>query len=152
MEEQDIEKLEQEREEYLNGWKRAKADLINYKKEEGERMKSMVEYSERRLLMKIFPVLDSLERAAKLIPKDEQENQIYKGFLQIVSQWKEFLKKEGVNEIEAVGKQFDPELHEAVGEADSSNGEESGMVAEELEKGYIKNNTLLRPARVKIIK
>jgi molecular chaperone GrpE len=149
MEEQDIEKLKQERDEYLEGWKRAKADLINYKKEEGERMEAMAEYAERELLMKVFPILDNLERAAKEIPEDDREEQIWKGFLQIISQWRVFLKSRGAEEIETVGKPFNPAIHEAVGEVE---GGESGIVAEELEKGYTVQGRLLRPAKVKVTK
>lgn len=149
MEDQEREKLQQERDEYLEGWKRAKADLVNYKKEEAERMQQMAGYAQHELLMKVFPILDNLGRAAKQIPKDDEDNQVYKGFLQIAKQWKEFLKSQGFEEVEAEGKPFDPEIHEAVGETE---GEEPGMVAEELEKGYTVNGRLLRPAKVKVTK
>ena len=152
MEEEELEQLKQERDEYLAGWKRAKADLVNYKKEEAERMQRVIEYAEHELLMKIFPILDNLERAAKLIPEKEKDNQIYKGFLQIAGQWREFLKNRGIEEVEAEGKAFDPEIHEAVGEVDSTDGIDSGIVAEEMEKGYVVQGKLLRPAKVKVTK
>jgi molecular chaperone GrpE len=139
--EKEIEKIKEERDEYLEGWKRAKADFLNYKKDEGERMRAVAEYAERELLHKVFPILDNLERAVKEIPD--------KGIAQILAQWKDFLKSQGIEEIETAGKPFNPEVHEAVGEV---NGEESGVVAEEVEKGYTLNDKLLRPAKVKVIK
>ena len=153
--EKEIEKIKKERDEYLDGWKRAKADFLNYKKEEGERIQATIDFSRRCLLEKILPILDNLARAEKEIPEGERENKVYKGFLQIVFQWREFLKNEGIEEIETVGKPFNPELHEAVGEVDPSTGLErgvSGMVAEEVEKGYIMNGALIRPAKVKVVK
>src|SRR3989344_3990610 len=137
--EKEIEKIKKERDEYLDGWKRAKADFLNYKKEEGERMQATIDFSRRCLLEKILPILDNLARAEKEIPEGERGNKVYKGFLQIVSQWQEFLRTEGIEAIESVGKPFDPKVHEAVGEVDPSTGSgqgESGVVAEEVEKGY----------------
>ena len=155
MEEKDLEQLKKERDEYLDGWKRAKADFINYKREEAERMGAMAEYVRSAVVLRVLPILDSFARAEKEIPEDQKGNQIVKGFLQIVEQWQEFLKQEGIVEIETVGKPFDPEFHEAVGEEDPStdSGQEgSGMIVEEVEKGYIRNGMVLRPAKVKIIK
>jgi molecular chaperone GrpE len=156
----DREKLEQERDEYLEGWKRTKADFANYKKEEAERMARMADLAEHEFLKKVFPILDNIQRAVQLIPEDEKENQVYKGLLQIASQWKNFLKQYEIKEIETVGKPFNPEFHEAIGEVDAEDGDpsmgsgpwESGIVAEELEKGYMVHERLLRPAKVRVIK
>ena len=139
--EEEIEKIIKERDEYLNGWKRAKADFLNYKKDEDQRMQRVAEYARQELLLKVFPILDNLERAAKEIED--------KGIAQILTQWKEFLKNQGVEEMRTVGQPFDPAMHEAIEEVD---GENSGMVAEEVEKGYMVNGKLLRPAKVKVIK
>ena len=152
MEEKDLgkelEELKKERDEYLNGWKRSKADFINYKREEGDRMRVLAEYARSAVVLRVLPILDSLGRAEKEIPEDQKGSQVVKGFLQIVSQWQEFLKQEGIVAIETVGKPFNPEFHEAVGE----EGGESGMVIEEVEKGYTRNGRVLRPAKVKVVK
>ena len=148
--EEEIKKLKKERDEYLDGWRRAKADFLNYKKEEEGRMRLMAEFARAELLLKVLPVLDNIERALKEVEKPAQEDNLYRGFLQIAAQWREFLKSEGVEEIEALGKPFDPAVHEAVGEAE---GEQSGVVAEVVEKGYVTHHgKLLRPAKVKVTK
>ena len=152
MEEKELEKLKQERDEYLNGWKRAKADFINYKREEDDRMRMLAEYARSAVLLRVLPILDSLSRAEKEIPADQKDSQVVKGFLQIVEQWQEFLKQEGIVVIETVGKPFNPEFHEAVGEEDPPVGGESGIIIEEVEKGYIRNGMVLRPAKVKVSK
>jgi len=153
----EIEKIKKEHDEYLDGWKRAKADFLNYKKEENERLQAVAEYARRELLRKILRILDNLARAEREIAEEQKDDKFVKGFLQIVSQWREFLKSEGIEEIETVGTPFNPELHEAVEEvagdpATGSEQRESGMVAEEVEKGYMVQGRLLRPAKVKVVK
>jgi len=145
--EKEIEKIKQERDEYLDGWKRAKADFLNYKKDEDIRMESRALLARCMLLLDIFPILDNIERALGEIP--EQDSQVYKGFLQIAKQWKQFLKSQGVEEIDAMGKPFDPEIHEA---AEEIEGEKPGIVAEEVEKGYKIHNKVLRPSKVRVTK
>jgi len=149
----ELEKIKKERDEYLDGWRRAKADFLNYKKDEDERLRLVAECAREELMKKILLILDNLSRAEKEVAEEQKEDKLVKGFLQIASQWREFLKSEGIEEIETVGRPFNPELHEAVEEVDpSAGGEKSGMVAEEVEKGYIIRGRLLRPAKVKVVK
>jgi molecular chaperone GrpE len=140
-------------EEYLNNWKRERADFLNYKKDEIERILSLVKHSTEKFVLNLLPILDNIYLAEKHLPEnDEFKN----GFLQIKKQLEEFLRKEGIEEIKSVGEKFDPNFMEVVGEADQ-NGEspssaESGAVAEEIQKGYTMNGRVLRPAKVKITK
>ena len=121
-------------------------------------MGAMAEYVRSAVVLRVLPILDSLARAEKEIPEDQKQSQVVKGFLQIIEQWQEFLKQEGISEIETVGKPFDPEFHEAVGEVDPSppvggSGQgESGMIVEEVEKGYIRNGKVIKPSKVKVAK
>lgn len=156
MEQKDIEKLQKkieeltkEKEEFLGGWQRAKADFANYKKEEKERMQGLMEYVRQEFLFSFLSLVDNLERAEKELKEEEKSSKVVQGFLQIGKQLREFLKGQGVKEIEAKGKEFNPSLHEAIA---SVEGEKSGKVAEVLEKGYTAGNKLLRPAKVKVVK
>ena len=144
-----LEKYEQERDEYLNGWKRSKAAFLNYKKEEAEKMTTLAEYAKIDLLLKILPILDNLERAERDMSAELKKGQVFKGFLQIVTQWREFLKSQSIEEIKTVGMRFNPQFHQAVQEI---GGEKSGMVVEEVEKGYTMDGKLLRVAKVKVTK
>jgi len=137
------------RDEYLAGWQRAKADLINYKKGEMERMGQIVRYASEELMCKILPILDNLERAEEGMPEEKKDDEYFKGFLQIKNQVRDLLKNFGVEEIEALGKKFDPNFHEVVGEAE---GGESGEIKEVLQKGYTLQEKVIRPAKVKIVK
>ncbi len=137
-------------EEYLNNWKRAVADLANYKKEEVGRTALLMQYSKENLLENLLPTLDSFYYATKSLPEDIKKSEWAKGFLQIESQVKDFLKKEGVEEIEVLGKKFDAEVMDIVSEEEG--GGESGTVLEELQKGYKVAGKVLRAARVKVVK
>jgi len=149
-----LEKATQERSEYLAGWQRARADLLNYKKEEMERIGSFMRYGQEEFLLKLLPVLDNLERAEQQTAESDKANPVTQGCLQVISQLREFLRSQGAEPFETAGQKFNPELHEAVGEVDppAGGGKEPGTVIEEVERGYLFLGKLLRPAKVKIVK
>ncbi|MFZ3099684.1 MAG: nucleotide exchange factor GrpE [Minisyncoccales bacterium] len=137
--------------EYLNGWKRAKADLINYKKEEGQRMEEFGKYNRQAFVFNLLPIMDSLDLAEKNLSKDLKSDEQVKGLLMIKKQLEDFLKANGVEAIAAQGEKFNPELHEAA-QMEECPGEESGTIIEEIQKGYMIDGCLLRPAKVKVAK
>jgi len=142
----DLKKSRDERGDYLAGWQRAKADLINYKKDEGKRLEEFARFATGDLIGDITQVLDSFDLALKhAMPKDVEQ-----GIILIRSQLEDTLKRRGLEIISALGQPFDPSRHESVGEAESDGPE--GMVSEELQKGYSLNGKVIRPARVKITK
>lgn len=136
------EDLKKKADEYLNNWKRAAADLANYKKDEIERVSELLRYGKEDIMEKFLPIMDSLYYATKHI-RDE-------GLEQVWQQAVEFLKKEGVEEIEVIGKKFNPETMEAVEQVEIDVA--SGTVVEELQKGYMMQGKVLRPAKVKVSK
>ncbi|MEK9157927.1 MAG: nucleotide exchange factor GrpE [Patescibacteria group bacterium] len=124
-------------EEYLNNWKRERADFLNYKKEEAKRMEEFGRFANEDVILETIEVVDDLELAV----------QEYKGIglEQILKKFKDLFKKYGVEEIEIAGK-FDPALHEAV------ETEAGGEKVIQVRAGYIMHSKVLRPARVKITK
>ncbi len=174
--EQKLKECQKLRDEYLAGWQRARADFLNYKKEEAERLEKVKEFAEDNLILKILKVVDNLERAKKEIPEDVKNSGWIKGFFQIENQLKSFLKNEGVEEINPEGERFDPNFHEAVEEVREKTEKEdagtertdtepkrednkaersiseTGKVVEVLEKGYKRGEKLLREAKVKVSK
>lgn len=144
-----LQELKKQSEEYLNNWKRAAADLANYKKGEVERVGLLSEYVRESVIDNILPVLDSIHLAQQHMPDEVKNSSWMQGFSQIQNQIKDFLKKEGIGEIETVGQKFDPATMEIVGEVE---GSEPGVVVEELQKGYIINGKVIRPPKVKINK
>ncbi|MBI3337327.1 MAG: nucleotide exchange factor GrpE [Candidatus Staskawiczbacteria bacterium] len=143
--------------EYLNNWKRERADFLNYKKDEAERIGFLGQYVKEDIIFKILPILDNIALAEKQLPAAALGAEWTKGFLQIQKQIDDFLKKEGIEEIKSVGEKFNPETMEAVGEAESSDigtteGGDEGTIVEEIQRGYKMNDKVLRPAKVKISK
>jgi molecular chaperone GrpE len=146
-----LEKCEKEKKEYLEGWKRERADFLNYKKDEMERIEGLIKYANEELILKFLPILDNLEIAEKNISENLKENEEVKGLLQIKAQILDFLKSQGLSEIKALGELFDPHFHEAIDEIEDKE-KDSGIIIEEVRKGYLLNNKVLRPARVKVVK
>lgn len=136
------EQCEKERDEYLNGWKRAKADLINYQKDEAKRFEEIIKFANATIIKDLIAVLDSFDLAAKHDGKD---------FKMIGSQLEDIMKKDGLERmLIPTGSVFDPNLHESIGEVESDKP--PGTIVEEVERGYLLNGRVIRPARVKLSK
>lgn len=140
--------LQRERDEYLDGWKRAKADLANYKKEETKRFESILKFSNEQIIRDLLIVLDSFDLAIAARGEESKEE---KGIFLIRAQFEDVLKRYGLERvIVSVGQLFDPALQEAIANVEST--QESGTVVEEIERGYTLAGKLVRPARVKVAK
>jgi len=147
-EEDELTKCQKERDEYLEGWKRAKADLINYKKDEAKRFEAVVKFANEAIIRDLINVLDSFDLALVAL---EKEAKAEKGIYLIRAQLEDILKQNGLERIiVSVGQPFDPALQEAIATVESDKP--SGTVVEEVEKGYLLNGKLIRPARVKVAK
>ncbi|MDO8556922.1 MAG: nucleotide exchange factor GrpE [Candidatus Jorgensenbacteria bacterium] len=141
-------KCERERDEYLDGWKRAKADLANYKKDEAQRFVEFTKLSHASFIEDLTSVLDSFNLALKSVPEQDAG---YRGLLIIKSQLEDILKRSGLEPIAASpGEKFNPMFHEAVSEVVSPHPE--GAIVEEIRKGYLLHGKTLRPTRVVISK
>lgn len=148
----ELEICQKQKSEYLTGWQRARADFLNYKKEERERIEEILKYTNEELIFKILPILDNFYLIETKLPEDIKKNENVKGILQIKNQIIDLLKREGVEELKIkVGDKFDPNYQEAV-ETTEKEGIEPGIILEITQKGYIINGRLLRPAKVKVSK
>jgi molecular chaperone GrpE len=147
-----LEECQKLKEEYLASWQRARADLLNYKKEEMTRVGELLKYTNESLILKILPILDNFDLAIRQQEKnaDEKTKALIEGFIKIKKQLEDFLREQGVEEIKTVGERFDPNFHEAV-EIVEKEGEKD-IILEELQKGYMLGSRLLRPAKVKVAK
>ena len=147
--------LQQLREKVLdldNKTKYAQAELVNYRKRKDEEVSNMLKYANEDLIVELIPALDNIERALKLANRDDEKlNQFIDGFTLVYTNIKETLKKFGVEEIEALGKEFDPNLHLAL-LTSSDKEQEDDIVLEVLVKGYLLKGRMIRPASVKVNK
>jgi molecular chaperone GrpE len=138
-------------EENLSGWKRAQADLENFRKRMETETAEWITFGKQNAFVQLLPVLDSLQQALTYAPDitDEKYVNWKNGLEGIVKQIDTALKQVGIEKIEAIGKKFDPHFHEAVREVE---GEEDGIVVEQYQTGYMGNNKVIRPAQVVISK
>lgn len=145
----ELSKCQRERDEYLDGWKRAKAELINYKKDEAKRFEIAIKFANERLIRDLIIVLDSFDLA--LMSFDGGDEKIKKGVYLIKAQLEDALKQNGAERLVVnIGEQFDPLRHEVIAAVESS--EAHGIILEEIEKGYQLSGKIIRPARVKVAK
>ena len=150
-EQEDVEKLRQalaeekeKAERYLANWQRAQADYINYKRQSEQEKEEIRQFANSVLALNLLPILDDLERAFASLPPDAEAPGWLEGFKLIERKLRANLEAQGLSPIKALGEPFDPHLHEAIRQ---DKGKE-GIVIEELQKGYIFHDRVIRPSRV----
>ncbi|MBI3588942.1 MAG: nucleotide exchange factor GrpE [Candidatus Liptonbacteria bacterium] len=146
--ENELTKVQEERDTYLSGWQRAKADFINYKKEEFARLGEIAKYGNEDLIRELIGVIDNFDLGLAAL---EKSGPIEKGIYIIRAQIEDILKKRGLEKINVKpGDPFDPNLAEAVTEVESDKP--PGVIVEIIEPGYRLHGKILRPTRIKISK
>ena len=128
---------------------REKAELENFKKRLTKEKDDFVQFANERLLQELIQIEDNLERALE-VPSATLES-LKEGVEMIQKQFSTFLKNQKVESIEAIGKDFDPTLHEVLNQQESEEHEENTII-DEYSKGYTLNGRILRPAKVVISK
>jgi len=130
---------------------RAAAELENYKKRVAKEKSDLIRYGNEELLKALLPVIDNLERALGHAKGKGNEEGIRGGVEMTMQQFLQILQRFGVTPVTAEGERFDPARHEAVMEQ-ASTDYPPGHVISELEKGYLLNDRLVRPAKVVVAK
>ncbi|OQX64514.1 MAG: nucleotide exchange factor GrpE [Desulfococcus sp. 4484_242] len=126
---------------------RSQAEIENLKKRYQKEQQSLTKFANESLIKQLLPVADNLEKALDHSQKEASFDALIEGVQLTLKGLMDVLQKAGVEAIEAVGGQFDPNFHEAVSEA-TDNDFETGTVVKELQKGYTLNQRLLRPSMV----
>ncbi len=127
------------------------AELENFKKRTNEERIKDRKYALADFLMQLIDIVDIFDKAVNKKTDDEKLKQFLDGFVMIDNSFKQILEKNGVKQIEALGKPFDPAYHSAI-ETVEVEGTESNIVVEELMTGYIYKDRVLRPSMVKVSK
>lgn len=134
---------------YKDGWLRARAELDNYRKRvEREREQRETEIREN-VLIELLPVMDDFDLALRNIPEKLDNEEWVAGVILIHKKLRSQLDKMGLEEINALGKPFDPNLHEAAMQSESAE-HASGTVTSVLRKGYLLRNKVIRPSLVRV--
>jgi len=140
-----------EKQEYLDGWQRAKADLANYKKEQNESQSHLVKYANESLIIELLPVLDSFNMAFADKKAWESVDDNWRiGVEYIYNQLAGKLADNGIKEVDPLGEDFDPNVHTSVEVVEVDDKKKDGKVIAVLQKGYELNGKVVRSPRVKV--
>nr|WP_330364494.1 nucleotide exchange factor GrpE [Enterocloster clostridioformis] len=136
-------------EELTDRVKRQMAEFENFRKRTDKEKSAMYEMGAKDIIERILPVIDNFERGLATVPEDAKETPLAEGMEKIYKQFRKTLEEAGVKAIEAVGQEFDPNYHNAVMHVDDDSLGEN-IVAEELQKGYMYRDSVVRHSMVKV--
>jgi len=145
----ELEEAKQEATEYLEQLQRSQAEFANYKKRNEREREDFIKLANAALIAKMLSVLDDCERALQTVPDNLRTLTWVEGIFIIERRLRMTLEEEGLSEIEAVGKEFDPELHHAAIREETTEHEDDTVISE-LQKGYKLNDRVLRPTIVRV--
>jgi molecular chaperone GrpE len=146
----DVEKLQRERDEYYDRLLRKTAEFDNYRRRVERERSTLAQQIAGDVLESLLPVVDDFERALQADAGPDADT-YRKGVELIYKQVQDVLARRGVKVVEAVGREFDPQFHQAI-TYESAPGHPDGEVIEEVRRGYMLGDRLLRPAMVKVAK
>jgi len=129
---------------------RTQADFDNFRRRARTEKEEFAKYASQKLIEGLLPIVDNFDRAVAASREQRDFESLAKGVEMIQRQLFTLLESEGLKSIEAVGQPFNPELHEAIMQVPAEDGGESGVVVEELQKGYMLKEKVIRPAMVKV--
>jgi molecular chaperone GrpE len=129
---------------------RSRADFENYKKRSAREKEEAIRYANASLLERLVAIVDNFELGLDAAKEESEQSPIYSGMTLVLKQLKAFLAENGLQPIEAEGKKFDPNLHEAI--AHESNEAPEGIVLRQTRRGYRFKDRLLRPSTVVVSK
>ena len=143
-------KFEQQIEELTDRLKRNMAEFDNFRKRTEKEKSSMYVIGAKDIIEKILPVVDNFERGLAAVPEEEKDSPFADGMTKIYKQMMAELDAVGVKPIDCIGQEFDPDFHNAVMQVENDELE-SGTVAQELQKGYMYKDTVVRHSMVSVV-
>jgi len=144
-----LEEYQAQSENYLDQWRRTAAEFANYKRRSEREQAEATKHSNALLITRLLPVLDDINRAFENLPHNLKDQPWVEGMALVQRKLHTLFEQEGVREIEAEGRPFDPALHEAITHEPSATVPE-GKVIGVVQKGYLLNDRVLRPAKVRV--
>lgn len=149
--EAELEKCRAEKQEYLDGWQRSKADFINARKRDEEDKKSLLKYAEANLISELIPALDAFDMAMGNKEAWEKADPKWRtGVEYIYSQITNTLTAHGLVKINPKGETFDPNLHHSTASIETENKEDDHKIIEVVAYGYSLNGKVIREPQVKV--
>ncbi|ACX64021.1 nucleotide exchange factor GrpE [Paenibacillus sp. Y412MC10] len=145
----ELEKLQAELQEQQQRTLRVQADFDNFRRRTQKEKEDLGKYASSKLITELLPVIDNFERALQASEENPEFESFSKGVNMIFRQLESVLATEGLSAMKSVGEPFNPEYHQAIMQVESDEYEE-GIVVEEVQKGYMLKDKVLRPAMVKV--
>lgn len=145
----ELEQAKAQAEENHQRYLRAQADFDNFRRRTLKEKEDLAKYASLKLVTELVPILDNFERAIATNPNSGDTESFTKGVDMIFRQLQQVLEQEGLTAMNTVGEAFNPEFHQAIMQVESDEYEE-GIVVEEVQKGYMLKDRVLRPAMVKV--
>ena len=137
---------ESKSEKYLSNWQRSQADFANYKRRTEQEREAIVKLANAELILNLLSVVDDMERALDHVSGKIAASKWVDGIVLVYRKFVAIFEAYGVSEMKALGEQFDPNLHEAVAHVEGENDK----VVAVIQKGYMLNDRVLRPAMVNV--
>jgi molecular chaperone GrpE len=145
----ELEQARKQAEENYQRLLRVQADYDNFRRRTREEKEQLAKYASLKLIEQLLPVLDNFERALASSNDKKDYDALYKGLDMTFRQLEQVLAQEGLQRMESVGQPFNPEYHQAIMQVESEEHEE-GIIVEEVQKGYMLKDKVIRPAMVKV--
>jgi molecular chaperone GrpE len=140
-------KLIEEKDNYLNNWKRSQADYENLKKQTEKRIRDIIEFGNAEMILDFLPLYNYYKTALEHIPEEFKKESWLEGLSHIDSLWQGIFLKFGIKKINTVGEQFDHNIHEAI-DFEKDESKKDHEILKEVSAGYELNGKAIQPARV----
>jgi len=148
---EELKKKAEERDEYCNKWMMVHAEYENTSKRIEKEKTNHIRFANEGIISEMFPIMDNFDMALDAMEKAKDKAAVMDGIRMVQKEFHKVLEDNGVKKIETEGKQFDPNVHEAVLVVPTTD-DPDGAILEEARTGYTLNDRLLRPAQVKVAK
>jgi molecular chaperone GrpE len=145
----ELDQMREQAEEHYQRYLRTQADFDNFRRRSRTEKEEFAKYASMKLIEQLLPIVDNMDRALSSSRDTKDFGALVKGVEMTFRQLEQVLEQEGLKKMDVVGQPFNPEFHQAIMQVDSDEHEE-GTVVEEMQKGYILKDKVLRPAMVKV--
>ena len=139
------------KDDYQDNFLRLQAEFDNFRKRSAKERQEFIKYANESMVLELIGMLDNFERSIKAADEKQDFKLLHQGVDMISKELHKLLSEKGLKKIVAIGEKFDPHKHEAFEVVESEDGEE-GDIVEEFQPGYLLNDRIIRPAKVKVIK
>lgn len=142
------EKLKSELAELQDKYLRLYSEFENYRRRTNKEKIEMIDFASEKIIIEILPVLDDFERAMQMMKETQNTDNTYQGINLIIAKLRKILNDRGLEEMDCINKEFNPDLHEAITKIPAPNKKMKGKIVDQIQKGYLLKGKVIRHAKV----